>query len=443
MSGIARPLRPSRNLPRMADFSSQERRLDSKTIFRFSHGFDHGGGIEQYIDDLNSLLSSRHRIHTVQLRLTTGDTRQEVVELNGSRLTTYFVKAANYQSSHSSPSFINRLLNRTRNSFRDHVLYQQLLNRLFFRQRLAAREAPRGITDPQAVLECTKHILNSHKIDVAVLHSFGNRDSQLVLRELNTRTIPVGLVNHFSNDRLANSAAREQVNMARRIGAVSRADIPGYLAGRCDYVGDGIDTVFFRRGNAVDVESLHEGPRIFLPARLVRSKGHLDLIAAAHKVSLEGVPLHLYFAGREDSIDYVANIRSSSLELGLSKFVHIVGPQDREQLRNWYAGSLATVLPSSHHEGLPRILLESQAMGVPCIAYDIGGVREGFIDNESGLLVPLGNVSKLAQALLALARNEDRRRHMGETGRAFIETHFSFKALAERHETFILALNPR
>ncbi len=424
----------------MADLSSQERRLDSKTIFRFSHGFDHGGGIEQYIDDLNSLLSSRHRIHTVQLRLTTGDTRQEVVELNGSRLTTYFVKAANYQASHSSPSFIDRLLTRTRNAFRDHVLYQQLLNRLFFRERLAAREAPRGITDPQAVLECTKHILSSHKIDVAVLHSFGNRDSQLVLRELNARTIPVGLINHFSNDRLANSAAREQVQMARHIGAVSRADIPGFLAGRCDYVGDGIDTMFFRRSNAVDVGSLNEGPRVFLPARLVRSKGHLDLIAAAHKVSLAGVPLHLYFAGREDSSEYLDNIRSTALELGLSNFVHIVGPQDRAQLRNWYAGSFATVLPSSHHEGLPRILLESQAMEVPCIAYDIGGVREGFMDRESGILVPQGNVPKLAQALLTLAQNDERRRTMGMAGRAFIESHFSFDALADRHEKFVIAI---
>jgi glycosyltransferase involved in cell wall biosynthesis len=427
----------------MADVASPGGKLDGKTIFRFSHGFDHGGGLEQYVDDLNSVLSARNRIHTIQLRLTTGSPRREILEMNGSKLTTFFVKAENYQASHGGTSLKLRLINRVRNECRDRILYQTTLNRLLFRRRLAMRPAPRGIADPQSIVECTRQILHAHKIDLAVLHSFGNRDSQLVLGELRALRVPAALVNHFSNDRLANSSAREQVYMADAIGAVSKVGMPAYLGDRCVYLGDGIDTDFFKRSLAIGLPPSHDGPRIFLPARLVQSKGHLDLIEAAGLVKRQGIPLHLYFAGREDSAEYAAQIRGAASAAGLDTFVHIVGPQNRGQLRDWYAGSLATALPSSHHEGLPRILLESQAMEVPCIAYDIGGVREGFIDRHTGVLVPLGNVPELARALADLARSDDRRREMGSHGRTFVEEHFSFRALAERHESFLLALKFR
>jgi glycosyltransferase involved in cell wall biosynthesis len=113
---------------------------------------------------------------------------------------------------------------------------------------------------------------------------------------------------------------------------------------------------------------------------------------------------------------------------------------DRSELRNWYAASIATAFPTSHHEGLGRITLESQAMETPPVAYDIGGVREGFVAEKTGLLIRLGDVAALAHALGRLAADEAERLAMGLGGRDFVRRHFSFSALAERHEQLLLTL---
>jgi glycosyltransferase involved in cell wall biosynthesis len=75
----------------------------------------------------------------------------------------------------------------------------------------------------------------------------------------------------------------------------------------------------------------------------------------------------------------------------------------------WYAGADAAVL-ASRMESLPNFLCESQAWGLPVVAYDVGGVRESFVPDASGWAIPYGRRDRFAQALSKIASQDAGRR---------------------------------
>jgi len=415
--------------------------LDGLTVLRITHAFERGGGLEQYLDDLNGVLSARSRFHTVQVRLNHRESGRASAACGDSRITTFQIPAETYARAEADAPArpLERAKDGIRRFVRDQVLYRPPVYS-FARKLLADRPAPRGLCDPDVMLATVRGILAEFPVDCALLHSAGDRDGQVALKALAGAGIPTAVVNHFSNDRFLNSALREQALAAGAVGVVGRAGLPGFLAHRCTYVGDGVDLEFFAPGRAREVAAAPPGPRILLPARMVASKGHLDLIEAIALARQQGVALHVYFAGRADSPGYLEALAARASDRGVGAQVHILGELGREGLRDWYAASIATVLPTHHHEGLGRVTIESQAMGVPVVAYDIGGVREGFVDGATGFLLKLGDVAGLASALVRLATGASDGPAMGRAGRAFVEENFGFPVLAHRHEQFTLAV---
>ena len=82
------------------------------------------------------------------------------------------------------------------------------------------------------------------------------------------------------------------------------------------------------------------------------------------------------------------------------------------------------MLPS-HGEGLPTVLMEASACGRPVIASDIPGCRDVVQDGATGILVPPGSPSDLAQAIASLLRDPDERIGMGRRGREYMEARFN------------------
>ena len=91
------------------------------------------------------------------------------------------------------------------------------------------------------------------------------------------------------------------------------------------------------------------------------------------------------------------------------------------------------VLPS-RAEGLPMVVLESMALGVPTVATSVAGTPELVLDGESGLLVPPGDAPALAAALARLLGDGELRHRLGVAGARRVEAHFGLDAMLRGFE---------
>jgi glycosyltransferase involved in cell wall biosynthesis len=127
--------------------------------------------------------------------------------------------------------------------------------------------------------------------------------------------------------------------------------------------------------------------------------------------------------------------------LGLKHRVHFAG-FDPNVVR-WMRAADGFVL-SSHHEGLPMVLLEAGACGVSVVATDVPGTREVVVDGDTGWLAPAGDAQELAATMMKLMRMPpDARLAMGERARRHVAEHFSLEAVLDRWERLYAELLER
>jgi glycosyltransferase involved in cell wall biosynthesis len=104
----------------------------------------------------------------------------------------------------------------------------------------------------------------------------------------------------------------------------------------------------------------------------------------------------------------------------------------RSDLRHlWPCCDLAVL--SSHTEGLPVVVLEALAAGVPVVATAVGGTPEVIEDGRCGRLIPPGDVAALADGIGAALDDTAWRRQAGEFGRRRVREQFSFEGQADRY----------
>lgn len=96
-------------------------------------------------------------------------------------------------------------------------------------------------------------------------------------------------------------------------------------------------------------------------------------------------------------------LKSLARELGVADRVHFLGKLSRDQVIDHMAKADAFVL-SSQHETFSVVVIEALALGTPVIATRCGG-PESIIRDEDGLLVPTGDIPKLAEAMVRLKEN--------------------------------------
>jgi len=98
------------------------------------------------------------------------------------------------------------------------------------------------------------------------------------------------------------------------------------------------------------------------------------------------------------------------------------------------------VLPT-HREGIGASILEASAMERPVIATKTGGCPEAVENGKTGILIPVGDSEKLAEAIVYLLENPDKAREMGKAGREKILREYSkevvFKRLGQEYNRLI------
>lgn len=145
--------------------------------------------------------------------------------------------------------------------------------------------------------------------------------------------------------------------------------------------------------------------------RLTPVKGHIHLLAAAVKILAIRPDVYFVFLGdgelREELMKYAA-------DSGIAGNVRFAG------WRSDVAAVLSLfdvfVFPSLN-EGMGKAIVEAMAMGKPVIAGDVGGIPDLVTHGGNGLLVPPSDSVALAEAILDLHDNSDKRIKMGDAGR--------------------------
>ena len=190
------------------------------------------------------------------------------------------------------------------------------------------------------------------------------------------------------------------------------------------------------RGSGVNLKNFinprePEGiPVICFAARLLVDKGVYEFVSAARILIDRGVQARFCLAGDLDlnnptslNIKDLNNLKNESC-------IDILGFQ--KNIASLYARSHIICLPS-YREGLPKTLIEAAAASRAVVTTDVPGCRDAIIPNNTGLLVPVKNSRKLADALQWLIEHPKERINMGKAGRKLAEKEFQIEKIVKNH----------
>ncbi len=163
-------------------------------------------------------------------------------------------------------------------------------------------------------------------------------------------------------------------------------------------------------------------------ARLTEQKGHRFLIDAAAKV-VQAVPNAKFVLVGDGPLR--AELEERIAACRLQRHFHLLG--FRHDVHEILPLFDVFTLPSLY-EGLPNVVLEAMACGLPVVATPADGTKEALADGSTGFLVPIGDAEALAKRLIELAANQELRRSLGRAGRKRVEESFSLEGQVAQFE---------
>jgi glycosyltransferase involved in cell wall biosynthesis/ribosomal protein S18 acetylase RimI-like enzyme len=210
----------------------------------------------------------------------------------------------------------------------------------------------------------------------------------------------------FSDAELYQS--HEDLVWARRLG-IART-------GRSMLLGNGVDIGRFRPADGDPGPrppwGSGDGPVVGTVGRMVREKGYVEFFEAARRVRQVRPDVRFVVVGERDTDKTDAITEGQIARAGDD--VTFLGWRD--DVADIMAGLDIFVL-ASWREGLPRSAVEAAATGIPVVLTDIRGCREVIDDGEQGLLVPVRDPRRLAEAIIRLVDDPAERGRMGEAAR--------------------------
>jgi glycosyltransferase involved in cell wall biosynthesis len=171
-------------------------------------------------------------------------------------------------------------------------------------------------------------------------------------------------------------------------------------------------------------------PTIGVVARLAPQKGHRVLFDALPAVRAAVPDVHVRLVGHEE-LSTTSELMAYALQKGIASFVDFEG--FRADIPRVMADLDVFVLPSLW-EGFGLVLLEAMAAGRPVVASAVGPIPEIVVDGLTGLLVPPGDPSALAEAITRLLRDPDLAAAYGRAGRARVERELRVDTMVARTE---------
>jgi len=165
-------------------------------------------------------------------------------------------------------------------------------------------------------------------------------------------------------------------------------------------------------------------------ARLSPNKGYEQLIEAVRLAAAIEPRLRFLWIGDGPSRPHYQRRLD---ELDLADRVHMAGLVRPEQIPELLAAS-DMLAHASLWEGLPRATVQALLMGRPAVCFDIDGSCEVVVDQQTGRLVPMGDVTSLANGICELAADARQRTALGRAGRQLCLEQFDCRVMVDRIE---------
>jgi len=167
---------------------------------------------------------------------------------------------------------------------------------------------------------------------------------------------------------------------------------------------------------------------ILFVGRLCRPKGVFELLEAIAQAWFD-CPIEVRLVG-DGACRYA--LEDHAKALGIANKIHFVGAVN--QVVSHFEWSDVLVLPS-HSEGIPRVIMEAFAAGVPVIGTAIPGIQQLVEEDSTGMLVPVHDTDALVKALIRMSENPEKAQRMTLNARRLVLEKFSARRQAAEFES--------
>jgi starch synthase (maltosyl-transferring) len=202
--------------------------------------------------------------------------------------------------------------------------------------------------------------------------------------------------------------------------------------GQVSVIANGVDAKYYADATPADLGTFGippGAPTLLFVGRLHRQKGVFDLLSAMeHLEAVEERNVHLLMVGDGPLRVEAEEFTDCSL---IQSRVHWLGKRD--DVASLMKASTALVLPSLW-EGMPNVVLEAMAAGLPVLATGVDGTRELVTHNVTGRLCLPGNPDSLAMALRDLLTSPASTSEMAARAQRTVTKHFTWNAAAAGYD---------
>lgn len=194
----------------------------------------------------------------------------------------------------------------------------------------------------------------------------------------------------------------------------------------------------FTNGSGINLQNYDYTPeptdgliKIIFTARMVEDKGTLILIDAAKKLEAEykGKVQFLLCGGLDTNPNGITKEMLESRCDG--EYIQWLG--HRKDVLELLKQSHIMAFPSWYREGLPKSVIEAEAIGRPVVTTDSVGCRDTVVNGKNGYMIPIKDSDALAMALKKLIDNPELRQTMGKNAREFAVNKFDIKDVVKVH----------
>ena len=190
-------------------------------------------------------------------------------------------------------------------------------------------------------------------------------------------------------------------------------------------------------------ERRQEPPVVLGVGRLVATKGFQTLVAAMAHLRDQGIPAVCRIIGDGPEYDH---LQKQIAALRLQDRVQLLGRRLPEEVKAAYSQADVLVMPScvrnNDRDGIPNVLLEAMALGVPVISTYVSGIPELVRPEETGLLVEADDPPALAAALARLLSDLALAQRLARRARQVVEEEFNILRSAAQLEALMAGSEP-